>query len=410
MNCRCAYYETNLILVIGLGNHNIPSHLPKQTLIEAHDSYLNCCGNHDFKACFFFYSQVPTPAPDDSFEDERIEADQQLDPVKEGETKGDNTPTAVTPDTPKVNFQIVDKDESKTDGDKKTEGDTGTKDSSSKTPQKAIPKKKEIEKTEYKKPKVASRLADYIKQPVPELTEEEKLERAKNRKNKLQKNVKKVVKENKEKSESEERYNKKVEKEPPKIIKRTPPKSKWDAVMNKIDSSQSAPPKPKSEVKSKLQEYLSTPSPAKKEPEIKQPKKISNMPTPDYSKIKSKLSISGPPPPMRRAESTDKRKSKLPPPGVLKRKSSMSSVSNASSLHKLDLNESGSGTVFHSAVNSARSSISDIHKAGQQNDKENSKQDKPSSKFPFIEIFKFSPLMESMPHVKKVFQYMKNGL
>jgi hypothetical protein len=60
---------------------------------------------------------------------------------------------------------------------------------SSRVSRKMTPKRKEIEKSDYKKPKVASRLADYIKQPIPELSEEEKLERAKIRKSKFQLHV-----------------------------------------------------------------------------------------------------------------------------------------------------------------------------------------------------------------------------
>lgn len=315
--------------------------------------------------------QVQTPAPtEDNEEDERIEADQQLDQDLDQE--------AGKTEVPQVNIEIVDEDGTTPTEEKKDEDvETDANKESSKTPRKMTPKKKELEKSDYKKPKVASRLADYINQPVPELSEEEKLERAKNRKNKFQKKVvKKVEKEDKNTSQSENRH-KKVEKEPPKIIKRTPPKSKWDAVMNKIEDNQSAPPKPKTEVKSKLQEYLSTPIPVKKETEIKPPKKVSNMPTPDYSKIKSKLNLAAPPPAAKKVD--NKKKSKLPAPGNLKRHSSISS--NASSLMKLDLNDSGSSQIFGSALTSARSSFSDLHKEVSQDSKSH---DKPSSKYQVI--------------------------
>ncbi|XP_063419334.1 CAP-Gly domain-containing linker protein 1-like isoform X4 [Mytilus trossulus] len=307
-------------------------------------------------------AKVQTPAPtEDNEEDERIEADQQLDQDLDQE--------AGKAEVPLVNIEIVDQDDTTPTEEKKDEDvETDANKESSKTPRKMTPKKKELEKSDYKKPKVASRLADYINQPVPELSEEEKLERAKNRKNKFQKKVvKKVEKEDKNTSQLENRH-KKIEKEPPKIIKRTPPKSKWDAVMNKIEDNQSAPPKPKTEVKSKLQEYLSTPTPVfKKETEIKPPKKVSNMPTPDYSKIKSKLNLAAPPPAAKKVD--NKKKSKLPAPGNLKRHSSISS--NASSLMKLDLNDSGSSQIFGSALTSARSSFSDLHKEVSQ--------DKPSN-------------------------------
>ncbi|VDI57412.1 Hypothetical predicted protein [Mytilus galloprovincialis] len=313
-------------------------------------------------------AKVQTPAPtEDNEEDERIEADQQLDQDLDQE--------AGKAEVPQVNIEIVDEDGTTPTEEKKDEDvETDANKESSKTPRKMTPKKKELEKSDYKKPKVASRLADYINQPVPELSEEEKLERAKNRKNKFQKKVvKKVEKEDKNTSQSENRH-KKVEKEPPKIIKRTPPKSKWDAVMNKIEDNQSAPPKPKTEVKSKLQEYLSTPIPVKKETEIKTPKKVSNMPTPDYSKIKSKLNLAAPPPAAKKVD--NKKKSKLPAPGNLKRHSSISS--NASSLMKLDLNDSGSSQIFGSALTSARSSFSDLHKEVSQDSKSHDKPSNPS--------------------------------
>ncbi|XP_076117067.1 uncharacterized protein LOC143084890 isoform X6 [Mytilus galloprovincialis] len=313
-------------------------------------------------------AKVQTPAPtEDNEEDERIEADQQLDQDLDQE--------AGKAEVPQVNIEIVDEDGTTPTEEKKDEDvETDANKESSKTPRKMTPKKKELEKSDYKKPKVASRLADYINQPVPELSEEEKLERAKNRKNKFQKKVvKKVEKEDKNTSQSDNRH-KKVEKEPPKIIKRTPPKSKWDAVMNKIEDNQSAPPKPKTEVKSKLQEYLSTPIPVKKETEIKPPKKVSNMPTPDYSKIKSKLNLAAPPPAAKKVD--NKKKSKLPAPGNLKRHSSISS--NASSLMKLDLNDSGSSQIFGSALTSARSSFSDLHKEVSQDSKSHDKPSNPS--------------------------------
>ncbi|XP_071124532.1 CAP-Gly domain-containing linker protein 1-like isoform X17 [Mytilus edulis] len=313
-------------------------------------------------------AKVQTPAlTEDNEEDERIEADQQLDQ--------DLDKDSGQAEVPQVKIEIVDHDDTTPTEEKKDEDvETDANKESSKTPRKMTPKKKELEKSDYKKPKVASRLADYINQPVPELSEEEKLERAKNRKNKFQKKiVKKVEKEDKNTSQSENRH-KKVEKEPPKIIKRTPPKSKWDAVMNKIEDNQSAPPKPKTEVKSKLQEYLSTPTPVKKETEIKPPKKVSNMPTPDYSKIKSKLNLAAPPPAAKKVD--NKKKSKLPAPGNLKRHSSISS--NASSLMKLDLNDSGSSQIFGSALTSARSSFSDLHKEVSQDSKSHDKPSNPS--------------------------------
>ena len=319
---------------------------------------------------------------DDNFEDERIEADQQLDLVDSTDQSDNVLETVEKSDVPKVNIEIVDPT-SATDERNENDVETIKNSESSRVSRKMTPKRKEIEKSDYKKPKVASKLADYIKQPIPELSEEEKLERAKIRKSKFQKNkVKKEVQEDKNRSHSEER-RKKVEKEPPKVIKRTPPKSKWDAVMNKIETNQTAPPKPKTEVKSKLQTYLSTPVPTKKEPENKPPKKVSNMPTPDYSKIKSKLNLAAPPPSKKQENIPEqgKKKNRIPLPGNLRRHSSISSDAS-SNVPKLDLNDSvGSGNVVGSALNSARSSCSDLHKEMFLEKDSKSHDIKPSSKY-----------------------------
>ena len=72
------------------------------------------------------------------------------------------------------------------------------------------------------------------------------------------------------------------------------PKSKWDSIMNKIETNkENVKLKPKTEVKSKLETYLSQKpvTPAKEKKAVKEtpPKKVTHIPLPDYSKVKSKL-------------------------------------------------------------------------------------------------------------------------
>lgn len=86
----------------------------------------------------------------------------------------------------------------------------------------------------------------------------------------------------------------KQEKVVPKVIKRAAPKSKWDSIMNKIETNkENVKLKPKVEVKSKLETYLSQKPtiPVREKKPVKEttPKKVTHIPLPDYSKVKSKL-------------------------------------------------------------------------------------------------------------------------
>ena len=206
--------------------------------------------------------------------------------------------------------------------DKDKEGDSNKVSVDQKTTEKKekqkTPKKKFNVVKDFKKPNttnVVSKLSEYLKTPVPVKPREDKnnTEEAKNKRNSMKGkidvskvtsklNIKSLIDEpkkangNHEKKESE---NGEKEKETPKkMVKRTPPKSKWDAIMSKIEVSKDTE-KPKPEVKSKLQEILHAPPPPpppKKEEPPKPKKKISKA-IPDYSKVQSKLKYTAPPAP-----------------------------------------------------------------------------------------------------------------
>jgi len=223
-------------------------------------------------------------------------------------------------------------------------------------------KKKEVEKVEHKKPNinVASRLADYIKAPLPVKVKEEPKPKSNEKKN-----LSKVIEENDKVKQSdienEKNIKKKVEKEPPKIIKRTTPKSKWGNIMSQIEENQTKP-KPKKEVKSSLQEYLSTPVPVipKKEEKKAEIKPKKTIPKPDYSKVKSKLNLAPPSAPVSRRNLSPRPGDK---PGS-RRHSSITSCSSAlQALPKLGLNDSCSSSVLGSGISSVRSSHSDLNAA-----------------------------------------------
>lgn len=202
--------------------------------------------------------------------------------------------------------------------------------------------KEESNKTvikEFKKPNttnVVSKLSEYLKTPVPVKPREDKAntEEAKNKRNSLKGKIdlskvtskvgnKSIIEENKKvngEADKKEVEIAVVEKEPVKKIKRTPPKSKWDAIMSQIDNKKEQEKvKPKTEVKSKLDAFLHVPPPApvkKEEPKPKPKRRISSA-IPDYSKVQSKLKYTAPPakpkdeesPGKAKAEVTDKRKS-----------------------------------------------------------------------------------------------------
>ncbi|XP_021371243.1 microtubule-associated tumor suppressor 1 homolog isoform X2 [Mizuhopecten yessoensis] len=271
-----------------------------------------------------------------------------------------------------VTSQVEEKNEEKQNVSK-DKSDTGTTKNKFK-----FKKKKEVEKIEYKKPNVnvKSRLGDYIKAPLPVKAKEEVRESPKPKQNTESK--KKNSKEDADKSKqnsgegvSEERNTrKKVEKEIPKIIKRSPPKSKWGNIMSQIEEEKGKV-KPKSEVKSKLETYLSTPAPTppppKKEEATKEAKvkiKLPAVPKPDYSKVKSKLCLGPPPPIIKRDRSpSGGGRAQSPRPGRLSKGENSrrpSSVSSAGSIvPNLDLNDSLGSSVLDSALSSARSSQSE---------------------------------------------------
>ena len=174
---------------------------------------------------------------------------------------------------------------------------------------------------------VSSRLADYIKAPLPPAKpkEEKKAEHV-SKKNQAGKTKKAAGKkqdngsgadrpkgDGKEETKREKRPTP-VKEEKPKV-KRTAPKSKWGNIMSQIEANKDTVKiKPKAEIKSSLAVYLSTPVTAsnatsktenekEKEPNKQKdeaaPKsklvKLVKHPKPDFSNIKSKLNITSPP-------------------------------------------------------------------------------------------------------------------
>ncbi|XP_056010195.1 microtubule-associated tumor suppressor 1 homolog isoform X6 [Ostrea edulis] len=305
-------------------------------------------------------------------EDERIEADQQLDKlnvtvdiVRESLVEDVEERGGEQEEENEVTVKEVSEEESANEGSVTTEDTISQRRDIRK-------KRREIEKTEHKKPniKVGSRLADYIKAPVPVKPKDENTEAAKNKRNmgpklKAAKSSDAKVKGGKDNGTEEKRKKEKMEKEPPKIIKRSPPKSKWDSIMSQIEAEKTVV-KPKAEVKSKLEAYLSTPPPpSKKEvvPKEKPKKKLPSLPTPDFSKVKSKLNL-GAPVALIRRESSPAAGKKDSPRGnvsgdVLRRLSSVAS-NGSSNAPKLDLNDSVGSSVLGSAISSVRSSQSDL--------------------------------------------------
>ena len=233
------------------------------------------------------------------------------------------------------------------------------------------PKKKKFNVVkDFKKPNttnVVSKLSEYLKTPVPVKPKEDKdnTEEAKNKRNSLRgkvdlKGSKLESKVNEENKVEEKKEKEVIEKEPVKKVKRTPPKSKWDAIMSQIDNKKDevkpkmevksklaellkAPPppapkkevekpknkwdaimsqidskkgeeksKPKTEVKSKLAELLKAPPPAPKKEAEPKPKRKLTRATPDYSKVQSKFASAGLPPPKPKDESPNRSKTESP--------------------------------------------------------------------------------------------------
>ncbi|XP_065931914.1 CAP-Gly domain-containing linker protein 1 isoform X5 [Magallana gigas] len=324
-------------------------------------------------------ADVPLCAPDTVEEDERIEADQQLDKLNvtvditrdRGQPQEEAEDLEERVEEPEEENEVTVKEVSEDEsGD---EGSVTAEDARQAQKRDVKKKKKEAEKVEHRKPniKVGSRIADYIKTPVPVKSKDDNTEAAKNKRNMGPKGKAAKLLEMKAKAVKEEvaevrKRREKVEKEPPKIIKRTPPKSKWDSIMSQIDAEKNVA-KPKAEVKSKLESYLSTPPPptAKKEVATKEKpkKKLPSLPTPDFSKVKSKLNLGSPVSAIRRESSPATSKKNSPRSNftgdVVKRLSSVAS-NGSSNAPKLDLNDSVGSSLLGSAISSVRSSHSDL--------------------------------------------------
>ena len=181
---------------------------------------------------------------------------------------------------------------------------------------KPAPPKKPIQ-IEHKKPNVAkvrSSLADYINTPPPKPKPKDppKDLTTLTVKKKPAASPKELTPE-REPSVSKSEDSKasspvKVEKEPPKPVKRTTPKSKWDSIMTNIKSNKTTV-KPKAEIKSKLFEptvasAMASPAAANKKVEkqnakndaknLQLQKRRLSAPMPDFSNVKSKLGSTNP--------------------------------------------------------------------------------------------------------------------
>lgn len=174
----------------------------------------------------------------------------------------------------------------------------------------------------------SSRLADYIKSPLPPAKpkKEKNIEHVTKKSNASNTKANKAVGKNQGHSnvvdqskgdtgeEKRERKPKPVKEETPKV-KRIAPKSKWGNIMSRIEANKdTVKVKPKTEIKSSLAVYLCSPTTPnnnpthtnekeqetnkqKEEPAPKpKPKpKLVKHPKPDFSNIKSKLNIALPP-------------------------------------------------------------------------------------------------------------------
>ncbi|XP_064607687.1 uncharacterized protein LOC135472223 isoform X2 [Liolophura sinensis] len=225
-------------------------------------------------------------------------------------------------------------------------------------------KSKPAARIDHKKPNinVGSKLAEYLKTAQPSKAKEEGKETVTKAKKNLSNKKKTDISIGKSPLKSEDkdaeskpspRERVKVVKEPPKIIKRTTPKSKWGDIMSTIEANKDSPPKPKEKVvKSRLESIFSqAPPPRKREPkkvESKVPKKLQSLPKPDYSQVKSRLNTSS------QAKAS---------PAARTRTGSSSSIGTSVPLH-LDFSGSINGSINDSALSSARSSRSDISGLG----------------------------------------------
>lgn len=182
---------------------------------------------------------------------------------------------------------------------------------------KAVPRKIVIEHKKVNVKAATSKLADYIKAPLPVKPKEENKMDAKPKRN-IAANTSKSLKQqdaspdnsvasvpDKSKGDSlltDEKKQASVKEEKPKV-KRATPKSKWGNIMSQIEANKDTKVKPKTEVKSSIAAYLSTPVPvlpAKKDKEDMPPPKpklkIARHTKPDFSNVRSKLNISIPSP------------------------------------------------------------------------------------------------------------------
>ena len=272
---------------------------------------------------------------------------------------------------PMVTVVIEDGESEGKDKDESLESKNENEKNNEKPGKVKTPKKKKFNVVkDFKKPNttnVVSKLSEYLKAPVPVKPKDDKdnTVEAKNKRNSLKGKVdlngsKLESKVNDEKKIEEKKEKEVIEKEPVKKVKRTPPKSKWGAIMSQIDNHKDdvkpktevksklaellkAPPppvvkkevekpknkwdaimsqidskkgeektKPKTEVKSKLAEMLKAPPPAPKKEAEPKPKRRLSRAIPDYSKVQSKFASAGLPPAKPKDESPNRSKTESP--------------------------------------------------------------------------------------------------
>ncbi|XP_060606772.1 CAP-Gly domain-containing linker protein 1-like isoform X2 [Ruditapes philippinarum] len=268
--------------------------------------------------------------------------------LNESNTENSEDKNDTEENVPIVNITIEDKED-----EKKTEQDKNDK---KKNEKQKTPKKKKFNVVkDFKKPNttnVVSKLSEYLKAPLPVKPKEDKsnTEEFKNKRNSLRGKIdlskvtskianKSVIEEPKKTNgEIEKEAEIVVEKEPVKKIKRTPPKSKWDAIMSQIDNKKDQV-KPKTEVKSKVEAFTHIPPPAPpKEKEIPKPKKRISSAIPDYSKVQSKLKYTAPPPKPKVDESPNRKSTASPN----RKKNELNKPVSDSPRNKLDTSKSSS--------------------------------------------------------------------
>ncbi|XP_064636975.1 CAP-Gly domain-containing linker protein 1-like isoform X3 [Lineus longissimus] len=245
-----------------------------------------------------------TVSPDITADKSVVEADEEKD--KSEKDTPDNTEASVA----LTSEAKSEGEETSKSEEKKKKADGEKPQAAGKTPKNKTkkPPKKTVDVSPPKKPdvsKVRSSLADYINTPPPP-------PKPKPKEKEPDKVTKNII--NKKKIESkldcgtktplrtEKRSPDKSspESDPPKIVKRTPVKNKWDDIMSKISENKETKPTPKKEIKSRLDNHMPVAPVVRvskvEKREVKNDSKelakrrLSAPVVPNYSAVKSKLS------------------------------------------------------------------------------------------------------------------------